>query len=238
MNIAYTVFHSDNYADSSLLNRKNNVESIHAEFGKSFEYIDNDVYIVKNFIDYKNIIKKNLDLRKIKIKGSFRFGAVGLIMTTFLAYRKMLNSNNDIFLIFEDDAQLSPNAIDLVKQILDELPDDFDILSMYDNKAFHYKYNKKHDCGLQNICLSYNDRSTLVYAISKNGIKKYLKYMENIVDAPIDVYLFDENKDTAKYAIKPKSSKPFYSDFFVENGDPDYENSSINKTEEFFFKYA
>lgn len=233
-NIAYTIFHSEDESEG-LLFRKNLVNEIHKEFNK-LSYIKSNVIMVNNLESYKKILKENKELRKISINGKFRFGAIGLIFTTFLCYNELLKTDFDTFLIFEDDAQINKNAYENVIKYLEEVPKNFDIISFYDNKAFYKKYNEKHDCGLKNLCYSYNDRSTLVYAISKEGVKKYLKYIENEVDNPVDVFLFDEKKNTLKYAIKPDSFQPFYSDNFQKNGDPNYTNSFINKTKEFVFK--
>jgi len=231
MKIAYTVFHSKDNS-KSLSQRVNNFKQIQEKF-KKLDYIDNEVVMLKNLKDYKEVLKSNRQLRKINVVGKIRLGAVGLIFTTFLAYEKMLQTNYDIFLIFEDDAQIKSNTFDLVIDYIDELPKDFDIVSLYDNQAFFDKYQEHHNVGLTNLCKSYNDRSTLVYAISKNGMKKYMTLMKEKIDNPIDLYLFDVKKETNQYAIKPTSKQPFFSDFFIENGDPDYEHSLINKTAEF-----
>lgn len=235
MNVGYTVFHSKEYNDSDLDFRKDNVEEIHKSFGQ-FDYVENNVIMVKDLSSYKNAIKGNIDLRKVRLGGKIRFGTVGLTFTTFLAYKKMLDYDKDIFIIFEDDAMLNPNAVDISLQYLEELPKNFDIFSMYENPAFYKKYSQKYEIEKTNVCKSYNDRSTLAYAISKKGIEKYYFFMKDLVDLPIDLYLFDENKDTEKYAIKPTSKQPFFSNNFSLNGDPNYKNSSINKTREFDFK--
>lgn len=235
MKIAYTVFHDKQYDNLLNNNRSNNVKALHEECKNKIDYIDNDVIMIKDLTSYKIALKNNIELRRLSLSGKMRFGAVGLIFTTFLAYQKMIKTDYDIFLIFEDDAQLKSNSINMVLEYINELPDDFDIVSFYDNKSFYSKYSSSHEIGLDNICLYYNRISTLAYAISKNGMEKYLRYMKVIVDNPIDLYLFDENKNTKKYAIKPSSDQPFYSDYFLENGEPDYQNSHINKTDEFIF---
>lgn len=234
MNIAYTVFHSLEYNDEVLSDRSENVKYINENF-KDIQKIENDVIIVNNLLSYKEALKKHVSLRKLKISGSMRFGAVGLLFTTFLAYEKMLDFNADVFLFFEDDAKLSENSFEIVQKYLAEVPADFDILSMYENKAFYKKYDKSYDFGLKNICFSYNDRSTLVYAISKKGMRNYFSLMKDKLDNPLDLYLFDKQKNTKMYAIKPNSDQPFYCTNFLKNGDPNYKNSGINKTDIFFF---
>ena len=108
---------------------------------------------------------------------------------------------------------------------------------MYENNYYRSKYDKSvHDVGLENICIAYNERSTLAYIISRKGLENYLRLMNIFIDNPIDLFLFDKNKSTNQYAIKPESEQPFYSSFFENNGDPDYEHSIINKTQEIIFK--
>jgi hypothetical protein len=236
MKIGYTVFHSKEYGFEELQPRSKNVERIHDSFGKIADYVHNEAIIVKDLPSYKASLKKYIDLRKISLCGSFRFGAVGLAFTTFLAYKKLLETDYEMFLIFEDDAELNTNSVNLTKKYLEEVPENFDVLSLYENKAFYSKYNTSHEIGLENICRFYNDRSTLVYAISRSGIQKYYEHFKILIDLPVDLYLFDNKKNTNKYAIKPTAPQPFSSNFFLQNGDPDLENSYINKTKEFFFK--
>jgi hypothetical protein len=237
MNIGYTVFHSKTYNDPALVSRNQNVEKIHNSFS-SLDYIESDVILVKDIKSYKDSVKNNLELRKIKFFNEIRFGAIGLIFTTFLSYSKMLDSDNDIFLIFEDDAQLNNDAFNITLKYLEQLPKSFDILSLYDDKAFYKKYTEKNEIGLQDICKAYNEFGTLVYAISKKGVELYYNLLKKGVGLPIDLYLFDSYKQTEKYAIKPTSKQPFFSPFFEENGDPSYKESSINKTSYFDFGKA
>jgi hypothetical protein len=233
--LSYTVFHSPklNYG----LDRSVNVEKIKKTFFKNIDYIDSEVFVIKSIEDYKKILKENKELRKINISGRFRLGAVGLVFTTYVFYKKILSLDYNYFLILEDDAQISDDCLEKIFLYLKEVPKDFDILSLYENFYFHKKYNeKKHNIGLKNVCLSYNNMSTLAYIISKKGIEKYLEYMENVIDLPIDLYLFDNKKNTKKYAIKPNDKQIFYSDFFKkDNGEPLDNFSNINNTKEIVF---
>jgi hypothetical protein len=235
LKIAYTVFHYDKYEAGMQKKRAKNVENIHAQFSKKFTYIENGVVMINDLDSYKKALKDNTDLRSLKVVGKMRFGAAGLIFTTFLAYKKMIDLDFDIFLFFEDDAQLAQNANTIVDHYLKELPKDFDIFSMYENKAFYSKYNETKDVGFKDICDSYNDISTLVYAISKKGLGEYFRLMKDKVDNPVDLFLFNKKLNTKKYSIKPTSPQPFYSDFFEDNGYPEDESSTINNTKEFVF---
>jgi hypothetical protein len=234
-NVAYTILTDNKYLDKYPV-RKKNVTNIMNILDKKINYIEPEMFFIKNLDDYKNIKKNKMQLRKVNINGKFRLGAIGLMFTTYIMYLKLLETNYNNFLIIEDDAEIKKNFLDIFINYIKEVPKDFDIVSLYENKAYYHKYNIDSDIGLDNICLSYNDRSTLAYLISKSGIKKYLNFMENTINMPLDLFLFDNNKNTKKYAIKPKSTQIFFNDYFLINGDPNYKNSLINKTMEITIK--
>ena len=233
--IAYTVFYSE-FLDNDFINRRINVEKIHENFLNHFEFVYSKVCVIKNIKDYKSELKKDPQIGAIHMKGTFRMGAVGLLITTYRAYKKMLKTKNDIFVIFEDDAQIFDNSLSNIVKYIKQLPEDFDVLSLYENPKFYKKYNKGFDCGISDLCLSYNRMSTLAYVISRSGIEKYLSYMKKLIDKPIDFFLFDPKKNTNQYAIKPTSEQVVYSDFFrKDNGEPIDKYSQINNTNEFIF---
>lgn len=233
--ITYTIFYSEKL-DNDLINRKKNVDAIHKNFAETFEYLDAEVCIVQNIKDYKSALREDASLRKLKIKGSFRLGALGLLITTYRAYKKMLKTKNDIFIIFEDDAQIFESSLSNIIKYIEQLPEDFDILSLYENPNFYENYEEALDCGISDLCISYNRMSTLAYVISTSGIEKYLFYMESLIDNPLDFFLFDPKKNTRQYAIKPSSMQVVYSDFFrKDNGEPINEYSQINNTVEIEF---
>jgi hypothetical protein len=233
--LAYTIIFDNKYIDKYEV-RKNNLYFIKKTFDKNIKYIDAEVFFIENLEDYKNILKNNIISRKINLNGTFRLGAIGLIFTTYFTYLKFIETDYDYFLVIEDDAKIDKNSLNTLKNYLEEIPKDFDVLSLYDNIAYYNKYKSIHDIGLKNICLSYNDKSTLAYIISKKGVKKYINFMQSVIDNPIDLFLFDDNKNTKKYAIKPSSDQIFFNSYFLKNGDPDFENSLINKTLEIRIK--
>ena len=232
--IAYTVFYSKKLDKD--LSRSIRVKALHEYFSKDFVYLKNDAIAIRNEKEYKIALKQNPTLAKYKLKGSFRYGAIGLLFSTILAYEKMINEPYDIFLILEDDAQVNHLSIDLLLDYIKELPEDFDVLSMHDTPFFFKNYDKdQHDIGMKNLCLPYNRISTMAYAISKNGLNKYLEIMREAVEDPIDLLLFDENKNTKQFAIKPSSPQLFLSNNFNNIGEPEYQFSNINKTKEVLF---
>lgn len=233
--MAYTILTDIKYLDEYPL-RKKNLKNITNALDEKIYYVEPEMFIIKNLNDYKNIKKNKTELRKINLKGKFRLGAIGLIFTTYITYLKLLNTNYDNFLIIEDDAEIKKDFLNIFLNYIKEIPKDFDIVSLYENKAYYSKYSINNDIGLVNICLSYNDRSTLAYLISRKGIKKYLSFMKEKIDLPVDLFLFDNKKNTYKYAIKPTSNQIFFNNYFLENGDPNFKDSLINKTIEIKIK--
>lgn len=235
MKIAYTVFHSPELSPG--IDRKKNVDRINSVMSQYADFIDSKVFIVKTISDYKLVKKNEKSFRHLRFNGLFRLGTVGLLFTTFYFYNKVKNFDYDYFIIIEDDAECESDILINIDKYIKQLPENTDILSLYENKFFHKNYDESvHDVGLLDICKPYNRLSTLAYAISKNGIRKYLEYMNSLIDLPIDFFLFDDRKQTLQYAIKPNSPQLFHSDFFREdNGEPIDEFSNINQTKEVLF---
>jgi hypothetical protein len=234
--IAYTVFHHPQLDVNN--ERSENVQKIREHFSKYLDFIDSETILVQKIKDIKVSQKKHKELSKLKFSGTFRLGAIGLIFTTFIFYKKILNADYDYYLVIEDDASVYPNSASQIISYANELPDDADILSLYENPFFYYNYSEKNfNCDLENICLNYNRLSTMGYLISKNAAEKYFNFMSVIIDNPIDLYLFDPEKDTKKYSLKPFAEQVFYSNFFrKDNGEPMDEHSAINNTVEVRFR--
>lgn len=235
MNICFCVIHIDDDSELSRYRRK---------------YFVNTCRYLKNKIKYLNVkafkISNQEDLEHYnKTQPAFNFsenlkyGEIGCLASHYNAWKSLLSTEQDAILIIEDDAILADTFIDSFNMYIKEIPQDFDVVSMYVHPAKTYKYNKNiHDIGLSNICLGFQNQSTLAYLISRNGAKKYIDYVDNLFDKPLDLFLFDVEKKTNFYSISPSSRPLFYTDTLDEKGEVIRETTFIQNTNYVGKKYG
>jgi len=144
-------------------------------------------------------------------------GVVGVWASTYLAYKKFLESDKNILIIFEDDIVISKNFKTIAEMYMDELMPVWDFFSFFvpDDSLFAYS-ESEHDLGEKHICKSYQQWSCAGYAVSRRGAEKAVADVESKgINCPIDWYIFNfrmkQEKNQIKfntYTIKPKVYKP------------------------------
>jgi hypothetical protein len=138
----------------------------------------------------------------------FKSGEVGNFASHFIAWKYLINSSMDRLLVFEDDAVLSENFIDRLNVFIEELPDDWDIFSIFVHPNQYDRYNGD---SAGNVVKAYQDWSTLCYAISRSGAKKLYDYVcSNGMDYPTDWFIFrhaDEHNFNV-FTLNPKCELP------------------------------
>jgi GR25 family glycosyltransferase involved in LPS biosynthesis len=119
-------------------------------------------------------------------------GAIGCYLSHITLWKMLLESNEDIFLIFEDDIDINKNIINFNNNLNKDLnninKEDWDIifLGYYDfNNIFNSSYDKNNKCYKK---INYNIYGTHSYIINKNGAQKLLKNAFPIIDQ-IDSYI-------------------------------------------------
>jgi GR25 family glycosyltransferase involved in LPS biosynthesis len=113
------------------------------------------------------------------------------------AYMRGINS----ILIFEDDILF--NKISVLKNIIDNIPNDYDVLKFYNTV-----YDKKNVI-VNNVFFQLIDNpdkycnSTLCYALSRKGMEAVInEYESNLVAADIALNNITSNKDIKFYVLK------------------------------------
>ena len=109
-------------------------------------------------------------------------GQIGCALSHIKILEEAVKNNYDNILVFEDDAIIPPDFWEKLEPVVNELPDDWDILSLncVRCKGKKYKYNLYKL--LYNICL-------MGYIISKSGIIKLIKLLNKKIKIPIDNFL-------------------------------------------------
>ena len=120
--------------------------------------------------------------------------------------------------MFEDDAFVSRNFPYVVEKHLKELPEDWDVFTIYVPWDCIGWYNPDYDIpGKEAICRTYQDWSCASYAISRQGAEKVIADIEkNGISDPIDWYLFNAGFHGTKevyfntYSVKPSVYRPVW----------------------------
>jgi GR25 family glycosyltransferase involved in LPS biosynthesis len=226
MNICYTIFHIDNEKNES---RKDNIKFIKKIIKDDIPYFNTNTHKISNRQDLDNYY---IDHKMFKIDYKLKFGEIGCIASNYNAWIDFLKTDYDIMIIVEDDAILKNNFVYNLNSFLQEAPSDFDVLSLYVHPGKQFKYESEiHDIGLENICKFYQNQSTLSYAISKNGAKKYVQFVDLGIDNPLDLFIYDENKNVKIYSLKPGSDNLFTTDTLDDNGEVIREFTNIQDTD-------
>ena len=149
--------------------------------------------------------------------GFWGFGVLGVWASTYLAYKKFLESDKDVLIIFEDDIVISKNFKVIAEMYMNELMPVWDFFSFFvpDDSLFSY-IETEHDLGEKFVCKSYQQWSCAGYAISRRGAEKTIADVESRgINCPIDWYIFnfrmkkEENQIKFNtYTIKPQVYKP------------------------------
>jgi len=227
-NLAYTVLHIESGSEVSS-SRDKNVLSIKEKLKNKISYLYTQTHKISN-INELNYYKDNYN--KLNISGKLRYGDIGCMVSHYDSWTKLLNSEYDLLIVIEDDANLSDDFLENVYKYILDLPYDFDIATLYVHPKRNEYYDALlHDVGLSYMCLGFQDRSTLSYVISRDGAKKYKNFVDTIYNMPIDLFLFDKEKNTKFYSISPSAKPLFYCETLDQNGEVLHGLTNIHNTE-------
>lgn len=219
LNATYKILHADN----GNVQRNYCAEQIKDVLHKDYEPLNSPTVFLSNF-DEANKYLENLPNLKFNTIPNYSdngapwptsSGAMGIWISTYLAFKKFLESSKDILFIFEDDALISVNFINVIEGYIKELPKDWHFFTAFVPENCLSQYNSSHNIeGNEKICKSYQDWSCAGYAISREGARKTIEDIEaNKIGAPLDWYVFNVNHlGTEKTAFNTYAIKPtFYS---------------------------
>lgn len=207
--ICFKIFHDEN--DNPIMEKRNIlVQRAVSQLEKDFDSFDTPTIILKDRADISNFYKKS----KIKIdpKGwleeGWKPGELGIWASNYTAWVNFSKSKYDHIILMEDDIQLSKDFSEKLYKYIDELPEDWDVFTVYIPETGNKRYtrsSKDLHIGKENVCKVYQSWSCLCYVVSKSGAKKMIEDVKNPVSRPIDHYLF-YNDMLNVYAIKYEKS--------------------------------
>lgn len=204
-NICFKIFHID--SDAPIMQTRNILtQRAIKKLKENFDDFETPTIIIKNLTDVKDFYSN--ELIKIDPKGfekkGWKPGELGIWASNYIAWKNFEKSDYDSIILMEDDIVLDKNFNNKLIDYMNELPDDWDIFTVYIPEKGNVRYNKANKklfVGKENICRVYQSWSCLCYIVSKRGAKKLLEQVKNPISSPIDHYLFYHN-DLNVYAIK------------------------------------
>ena len=144
-------------------------------------------------------------------------GVIGVWASTYLAYKKFLESDKKLLILFEDDIVISKNFKGIAELYMSELMPIWDFFSFFvpDDSLFAYN-ESEHDLSEEHICKSYQQWSCAGYAVSRRGAEKAIADIRlQGINCPIDWYIFnfrmkqEENQMRFNtFTVKPQIYKP------------------------------
>jgi hypothetical protein len=214
----YKVFHAKYNTDNSRV-RNIFVERIKNQMLNHMDELDTPTLEIFTVEDVKKIYSKHRGLRVYPTYGGYgigkrnkdntnptggwKIGDLAIIANNYVAWQNFYNSEYDYALIMEDDIILNDNFIELLNKYMLELPEDWEVFSMFTKAEEFDRYSKKHyDIGQDNVCKSYNIGSLAAYVINKKFVKKMMDKMQYYIQVPADLYLFNSNYYNC-YNLKP-----------------------------------
>lgn len=198
---------------------------------KSFEYVDDIEYFngnVGNGRDVLNHIGINCDVWAPYDGRSFPAlpGEYGVWVSTVNVWKYIIDNKIEKFLLLEDDISLNNDFVEELNKCLNDLPNDFDFLSLY------YFDEQNHDSdeseiGSDNIKKSINQYSAgqaTVYSLS--GAKKLFKLIKRKgLEYTSDCFIFKQSHLglVQGYSIKGNNNRLLSHDYYdvVSLIDPD-----------------
>jgi GR25 family glycosyltransferase involved in LPS biosynthesis len=203
--ICFKIFHEESNS-KTLSVRDKLTKKATEQLIKNFEEFDTPTIIMKDTEDIKEFYLNS----KIKIypKGhednGWKPGELGIWASNYTAWVNFYESKYDHIVLMEDDIQLSKDFNQKLYKYIDELPEDWDVFTVYIPETGNIRYKgsgKSLHIGKENVCKVYQSWSCLCYVVSKTGAKKMIDDVKKPVSRPIDHYLFYH--DTLNvYAIK------------------------------------
>lgn len=133
-----------------------------------------------------NLLKPNTQLQRIFEGNDYnmRAGVVGCAMSHIKMYIELVNSDLDMFCIIEDDAVFSPKFVEQLKHVLENLPENWDLVYIGHSLYPQYKTGAHSSEGLPILEKWDQQRSrqqsmggTFGYLISKEGARKLLEFI-------------------------------------------------------------
>ncbi len=160
-------------------------EIFYGVYGKNIKIYNTNVKEIKA-LDYNGNIRYYHT--KARLNGQMMgMGELGCAWTHINIYDKLTNIDNEIdnYVIFEDDVEMNEEDIDYLYKLLDNIPQNYDILHIAKSECYNFIRKDKVNEYYYTIEKRFFNGTTS-YIVSKNGANKLLRLTENCINIPAD----------------------------------------------------
>ena len=203
----YTIMHVNNRAEDNIKANK--------DILKNFEYVDTIEFIDGNTTDAKNI----LHVKGVKTSTWSPYdgrtsmplpGEYGVLVSFLNLLEYVINDDTDSILLVEDDVVLSDNFVDFFLLCLNDLPKNYDFLSLaYPKEQNHI--SESTEMGSSYIHKADNQYAgNMVTLFSKSGAEKILKIVKRVgmeYNSDCLIYRYSRTGALNGFSIKPIDKK-------------------------------
>jgi GR25 family glycosyltransferase involved in LPS biosynthesis len=216
--LCFKVFHIENttYQSISRGKLKKELDSMMSEFATELDTPTINIYSEYTLLSfYKDNEDICIDPKGMQVApewdisryNGWRFGELGIYASNLTAWKNFLASDFEYAVLMEDDFQINNTFKDHLTEYMQELPDDWEVLSMHMNPNEDDRFNEHYDIGKPNVCKTYHRLSMACYVINKRFVRKALELIKTPITEPFDVYVLNEPYKFNSYSIKPGKPK-------------------------------
>lgn len=205
----YKVFHIEDVSQTSK-ERAVAAADIETRFSERYEKLETPTIKISNQEEVTAFLEKNPNF---KLNGDgftdldgnvgWMFGEIGIWASNYTAWKNFLKTDADCLVLMEDDLFLTKGFFVGFDAFVDELPDDWDMLSVYVHPMHERFYTKEKEIGKQSICTAYQDWSLACYVINKSSAVKLVAQAETEVSLPPDWFFFKQLDKYKVYSPNP-----------------------------------
>lgn len=204
-NGCFTIFHAEENT-KEMKDRNVLVKKAKIQLAENFDYLETPTFIIKSQEDVKQFYSRaNMKVHPLgHFKTGWKPGELGIWASNYTAWKNFLKTDYDYVVLMEDDIVLSQDFNSKLVEYMSELPDNWDIFTVYIPEFGNVRYEKRKEdllIGKENICKVYQSWSCLCYVVSRRGAERLIKEVRKTVKSPIDHYLF-YHRGLNSFAIK------------------------------------
>jgi GR25 family glycosyltransferase involved in LPS biosynthesis len=172
---------------NKVIQNYNNSDMTELKLQRYQAIVGKDVY-VKNWLSTDAVVElEQVERNKYRLYHyQLTFGGIGCFLSHYNVMKKLIDdTDNDYYIIMEDDIVFEPNTLNIIKQSILNAPSDWDMLLYgYIRTVENKKYSNAQFMNLNAFW------GTQGYIVSKKGAKTFIDDVDaNKIDGQIDAYL-------------------------------------------------
>ena len=207
----YNIFHLEGESETDK-QRSELFNIADTYMSKYYKKLDTPSIRISYDKQYKNFLASEPEFkidgagaRKVIGHEGWKYGEVGIWASNYTAWKNFLKTDAKYLILMEDDIKLHSIFSEILEDFISQLPEDFDMFSMFAPEDQWFLYNQSLDINQNDVCKSYQDWSMLCYVLTRKGAEKAIQSVHDGIFMPIDWHFFKQLNKFNVYTVKPKS---------------------------------